>query len=156
MQWLTSEDPDFPNRSRVDIYVTKQRAYTQAVENKTRAFDDALKHASNDPLNKTIAQQREAYDRWVAENARTYRNYVQAAYMDWVVIGKKEAVEYWFAVVDTDSAMARVEQSKVSTNYFKLAAISLRTPSHYSGMHARVDRHGYRWFFRVPEGQADS
>jgi len=32
--------------------------------------------------------------------------------MDWVITGKKEQVEYWFAVVDQDSALARVEKSK--------------------------------------------
>lgn len=118
MKWLTSEDPLCPNMTRVDIYVTKQRKYTEAVEAKTRAFDNALSLAQHDPANRTVAQQREAYDRWVSENARTYRNYVQAAYMDWVITGRKEAVEYFFAIVDTDSAMARVEQSKVCFQSF--------------------------------------
>jgi hypothetical protein len=39
---------------------------------------------------------------------------VQAAYMDWVVVGKKEEVEYWFAVVDHDSILSRVEACKAS------------------------------------------
>jgi hypothetical protein len=39
---------------------------------------------------------------------------VQAAYMDWVVVGKKEEVEYWFAVVDHDTILSRVEDSKAS------------------------------------------
>jgi len=34
--------------------------------------------------------------------------------MDWVTTGKKEEVEYYFAVVDNESAMSRVEASKVS------------------------------------------
>jgi hypothetical protein len=42
-----------------------------------------------------------------------YNNHVQAAYMDWVTLGKKEEVEYYFAIVDNDSAMSRVEASKV-------------------------------------------
>jgi hypothetical protein len=33
--------------------------------------------------------------------------------MDWVTIGKKEETEYWFSIVDNDSAMSRVEASKV-------------------------------------------
>jgi hypothetical protein len=113
MNWLTAEHPLCPNQTRVDIYVAKQRRYTEVVEAKTRAFDNALAVAQRDPKNRTIAQQREAYDQWVNENARTYRNYIQAAYMDWVITGRKETVEYYFAIVDTDSSMARVEKSKV-------------------------------------------
>ncbi|CAE6473609.1 unnamed protein product [Rhizoctonia solani] len=90
----------------------KQAVYTQAVANKTKAFRDALQLARDDPINKTPAQIRQAYDQWVSENARTYRNNVQATYMDWVITGKKEEVEYWFSVVDQDSALARVEKSK--------------------------------------------
>ncbi|RDB17300.1 hypothetical protein Hypma_001916 [Hypsizygus marmoreus] len=112
MDWLTSEVPDKPGMSRVELYTKKQFAYTAVVENKTKAFNDALKKAQDDPVHKTALQKRASYDAWVSENARTYRNYVQAAYMDWVITGKKEEVEYWFSVVDQDSALARVEQSK--------------------------------------------
>ncbi len=146
MKWLQSEDPECPGRTRVDIYVDKQRRYTQAVENKTKAFDEALRKAQVDPCNKTIQQQREAYDRWVLENARTYRNYVQAAYMDWVITGKKEAVEYWFAVVDVDSALSRVETSKASqleVEYDEVSHISTLS----TGVHARIHRDGHRWLF---------
>ena len=114
MTWLTAENPATPGKTHVDIYVEKQRAYTQAVEAKVAAFSDALKRAHNDPLNLTRSSKLEAYNRWVNEHARTYRNSMQAAYMDWVVSGKKEEVEYHFAIVDVDSAMARVEASKVS------------------------------------------
>lgn len=34
--------------------------------------------------------------------------------MELVTLGKKEEVEYWFSIVDCDSAMARVEASKAS------------------------------------------
>ena len=35
--------------------------------------------------------------------------------MDWVMMGKKEEVKYDFPIVDNDSAMFRVEDSKVSS-----------------------------------------
>lgn len=112
MTWLTGDDEQ-TGRPRIDIYVEKQEKYTKAVDAKTKAFDVALARAKTDPANKTVAQQRAAYDIWVSENTRTYRNFIQAAYMDWVIAGKKEAVEYYFSIVDNDTAMARVENSKV-------------------------------------------
>jgi Arc/MetJ family transcription regulator len=115
MSILSSEVPGCKGRSLVELYTAKQKAYTKAVSEKTEAFNYAMKHAKEDPINRTPEAQRAAYDRWVQENARAYRNAVQAAYMDWVIMGKKEEVEYWFSVVDQDSALARVEQSKVSS-----------------------------------------
>jgi lipoprotein-anchoring transpeptidase ErfK/SrfK len=113
MAILSSEVPNKDGHSLVELYTVKQKAYTDAVSAKTRAFDEAMKIAQKDPSNKTSEEVRAAYDRWVQENARAYRNAVQASYMDWVIMGKKEEVEYWFSVVDQDSALARVEQSKV-------------------------------------------
>ncbi|GLB44722.1 hypothetical protein LshimejAT787_1800590 [Lyophyllum shimeji] len=110
MTWLLFKYKD--GKTRVEIYSEKQELYTKAIERKTKAFNDALKRAMDDPRNTTPAQQRAAYDVWVSENARAYRNLMQAAYMDWVVNGLKEEVEYWFSIVDRDSAMARVEASK--------------------------------------------
>ncbi|KAJ7023568.1 hypothetical protein C8F04DRAFT_1304770 [Mycena alexandri] len=112
MTILSSEVPNKDGHSLVELYTLKQKAYTDAVSAKTRAFDEAMKIAQKDPSNKTSEEVRAAYDRWVQENSRAYRNAVQASYMDWVIMGKKEEVEYWFSVVDQDSALARVEQSK--------------------------------------------
>ncbi|KAJ7307798.1 hypothetical protein DFH08DRAFT_1051408, partial [Mycena albidolilacea] len=112
MSILSSEVPNKDGHSLVELYTIKQKAYTDAVTAKTKAFDEAMKIAQKDPSNKTSEEVRAAYDSWVQENARAYRNSVQAAYMDWVIMGKKEEVEYWFSVVDQDSALARVEQSK--------------------------------------------
>ncbi|KAH7335678.1 hypothetical protein B0J17DRAFT_629921 [Rhizoctonia solani] len=111
MRVLSSDIPDMPGTSLVELYTEKQSKYTKAVTDKTKAFNDALEYANRLHPNKPNLA-RDAYDKWVGENARTYRNHVQAAYMDWVVTGKKEEVEYWFSVVDQDSALARVEQSK--------------------------------------------
>ncbi|KAG9118787.1 hypothetical protein FRC07_006524 [Ceratobasidium sp. 392] len=112
MEVLSKEVPGKNGLSLVELYTQKQSTYTKAVAEKTKAFQAALKQAQDDPSNRTVAEAREDYDRWLQENAKTYRNYVQAAYMDWVITGKKEEVEYWFSVVDQDSALARVEQSK--------------------------------------------
>jgi len=102
--------------THIDVYRVKQERYTEAFERKTRAFNDALKQAMENPLNDTNEKQRAQYDTWVSENQKTYNNYVQAAYMDWVTTGRKEEVEYYFAIVDNDSAMARVEASKVRSS----------------------------------------
>ncbi|KAG6908104.1 hypothetical protein DXG01_006142 [Tephrocybe rancida] len=112
MEWLTFADPANKGKTRIDVYTEKQRDYTNVVEQKTKAFNDALQLVKDDPRNNTIPLQRAAYDVWVSEHARTFRNLMQGAYMDWVVSGKKEEVEYWFSIVDRDSAMARVEASK--------------------------------------------
>ncbi|KAG6864273.1 hypothetical protein C0991_010910 [Blastosporella zonata] len=112
MEWLTYADPENKDKTRVELYTEKQRSYTKIVEQKTKAFNDALNLVKEDPRNTSLPLQRAAYDVWVSENARSYRNLMQGAYMDWVVTGKKEEVEYWFSIVDRDSAMARVEASK--------------------------------------------
>lgn len=133
---LAKEDPEVPGQKMIEVYVQKQRAYTQAVETKTKAYDSALNRATKDPANATVAAQRAAYDLWVSENQRTYRNFVQAAYMDWVVVGRKESIEYWFAVVDNDSAMARVEASKVYLGH-AFERINMLTTNAAIGKHAR-------------------
>ncbi|KAL4254579.1 hypothetical protein ABKN59_005191 [Abortiporus biennis] len=108
MAWLRKPLED--GRTRVEVYAAKQYHYTKVVEEKMRAFDEALKRA-NELYPDNRQQARAYYDQWVNENARTYRNLVQAAYMDWVVNGYKEEVEYYFAIVDVDTSLARVEQS---------------------------------------------
>lgn len=115
MDWLTFRDPNNQNKTRVDLYREKQATYTDAFERKAGAYSDALDRATKDPLNPTVKDQREAYTKWVEQNHKTYNAHVQAAYMDWVTMGKKEEVEYYFSVVDNDSAMSRVEASKVDS-----------------------------------------
>ena len=113
MKWLLTQDP-YTGQTHIQSYVDKQRAYNEAFEKKVKDFDAALQKANDDPNNTTVEMRREAYDKFVAENGRIYRAMVQAAFMDWVVVGKKEEVEYWFAVVDHDSILSRVEASKAS------------------------------------------
>ena len=47
-------------------------------------------------------------------NISKYKFAVQGQWMDWVTNGNKYNVEYNFGLVDVDSIMARVENSKVS------------------------------------------
>lgn len=115
MSVLSSDHREKHGMTLVELYASKQKAYTEAVAKKNQEFHKALQRAQEDPTNTSKYMIREAYDQWVQENARVYRNYVQSAYMDWVVTGKKMEVEYWFSVVDQDSVMSRVEQSKAST-----------------------------------------
>jgi len=112
-EWLLEKDPKHPDQSHIDHYKERQAEYTDAFERKIRAINDALDRITHDPRFPTLKDQMEAYDRWVQENQKTYNNHVQAAYMDWVTTGKKEEVEYYFAVVDIESDMSRVEASKV-------------------------------------------
>jgi hypothetical protein len=114
MSFLTKEEPGKGGLTLIELYTQKQSKYTQVVAEKNAAFNKALKEAEESTKFQSKEAAKEHYDRWVQEHARTWRNYVQAAYMDWVVSGKKEEVEYWFSVVDQDSALSRVEQSKAS------------------------------------------
>ncbi|KAG6811417.1 hypothetical protein H0H92_007525 [Tricholoma furcatifolium] len=114
MEWLTFKEPEHNGRTRIDVYTEKQRIYTKVVEEKTKAYNEALQLVKDDPRNTSLPLQRAAYESWVSEHARSYRNLMQSAYMDWVVSGKKEEIEYWFSIVDRDSAMARVEASKAA------------------------------------------
>lgn len=114
MEWLLSPDPRNPDKSRVEVYRKKQEEYTQAFEHKAEVYNKARVDAANNPLNTDVTKQRQEYADWVGKHHKTYNNLVQAAYMDWVTMGSKEEVEYYFAIVDNDSAMARIEASKVS------------------------------------------
>ena len=115
MEWLAFRDPNDQNKTRVDVYREKQVAYSVALERKAEAYGAARRGASTDPLNTDVGKQREAYDLWVERNHEAHNNLIRAAYMDWVAIAKKAAVEYYFSIVDNDSAMARVEASKVDS-----------------------------------------
>jgi hypothetical protein len=116
MQWLVGRDPNDCGRTRVDVYREKQEKYTDAFERKVRAFSEALKRAIAENPTMTPQEQRDVYEGWVSENYKTYNNFVQAAYMDWVTMGRKEEVEYYFSIVDNDTAMSRVETSKVGVS----------------------------------------
>jgi hypothetical protein len=114
MEWLTEEAPNRKDKTRVDVYREKGDKYADAVERAAKAYDDALGRIQKDPKNKDSSSTiRDEYSKWVNENHKKLNNLIQAAWMDWVTNGKKDEVESKFAIVDTQSAMAAVEASKV-------------------------------------------
>ena len=151
MEWLLEKDPEHPNQSHIDLYKEKQANYTDAFERKIKAFDDALDRITHDYRFPTLKDQREAYERWVQENQKTYNNHIQAAYMDWVTTGKKEEVEYYFAVVDNESAMSRVEASKVRAG--EVGRLAGLTSS--AERNAQCDHQRSRWYCGVQQGPFD-
>ncbi|KAF9645797.1 hypothetical protein BDM02DRAFT_3189419 [Thelephora ganbajun] len=98
MNWLAFRDPNHRNQTRMGVYRDKQTKYTEAFE-KTSAYNKAPNDANKDTTNTSV-------------ETSTYNNLVQAAYMDRVTM-RKEGVEYYFSVVDNDSAMVRVEVSMI-------------------------------------------
>ncbi|KAF8288850.1 hypothetical protein DL93DRAFT_2103586 [Clavulina sp. PMI_390] len=115
MEWLrklAEIGTDGKELTRVGLYKRKLKSYTSAVEQKTKAFAAALELINHDPMNDTKEKRQAAFSDWVNQNGRRYNNLIQGAYMDFVTVGQKEQVEYWFAVVDNRSAMGRVEASK--------------------------------------------
>jgi hypothetical protein len=113
MQWLLTQDPG-TGKTHIQNYIEKQKAYNAVFEKKVKDFDAALQKARDDPANTTEELRRAAYDKFLAENVCVYRAMVQAAYVDWVMVGKKEEVEYQFKVVDHDTILSRVEDSRAS------------------------------------------
>lgn len=120
MTYLTTVDPE-TKKTPIDIYVEKQKAWANAQTAWDTAKIDAKHAAEKDPANirdldkkpdpKKILQ---AYNDWTQSNYRKYKFAVQGAWMDWVANGHKYNVEYYFGVVDVDSIMARIENSKES------------------------------------------
>ncbi|KAF7365043.1 Helicase with zinc finger domain 2 [Mycena venus] len=110
MKWLTTTDPSRPGKIRLVWYKEKQLAHTKAVEQRIKAVNSALKRITT--MFATHDTQRQEFDKWAEENLKTYLELEQAAYMDWVVVGEKMQVEHYFAIVDKESSMSRVEASK--------------------------------------------
>ena len=112
MTYLSKPASKKGSRTVVELYTELQEVYTAAVSAKTKAFRVAREHAdANNEYDEEAANIE--YNKWVDESAVAWRNRVQAAYMNWVVTGRKEEVEFWFAVVDQETAMSRIELSKV-------------------------------------------
>lgn len=110
MEWLTLRDPNNNNKTRVDVYREKQDKYAEAFGGKVKEFREALEKINKEHPPEDRGRE---FQEWVNGHYKTHNNLIQATYMDWVTVGKKEEVEYNFAIVDNDSAMARVEASKV-------------------------------------------
>ncbi|KAF5582969.1 hypothetical protein FPANT_8304 [Fusarium pseudoanthophilum] len=102
------------SKTIIDVYrdkemkwVERQQAWEQAKINAARNAENAFEEGTKDYVEK-----REKYfDNWMKSEAKSYKDAIQAAWMDWVVNGKKIEVDMIFGVVQVDS-MGRVENSK--------------------------------------------
>lgn len=97
----------------VDVYIEKQDAWaeSQATWDKAKQRAEATAKAQ---FPTDLVQQRKYYDDWSQANYRRFKFAVQGRYMDWVANGHKYEVEQNFGIVDVESIMARIEQSKES------------------------------------------
>lgn len=108
MEYLSAPAQDKGGKTNVEVYTEYQAKYTAAVAKKDEAYSHALERARRDREGRPELSQQ-IYNDWVKENAPFWRNYVQEAYTSWVTKGKKEEVEYWFATMDHDSDVSRIE-----------------------------------------------
>ncbi|KAK0729464.1 hypothetical protein B0H67DRAFT_638077 [Lasiosphaeris hirsuta] len=113
MAYLITPNQRFGNRTPLEIYTEKQRAWAEAAN----AWDEAKARAMADSMSKyptEIGKAKEDYQIWNQTHFRFYKSAVQAAYMSFVALGDKYNVEANFGLVDVDSIMARIEDSKES------------------------------------------
>ncbi|KIM21913.1 hypothetical protein M408DRAFT_29161 [Serendipita vermifera MAFF 305830] len=111
MEWLSTGNPD--GSSPLSRYKEYQALHTAALQERSTAYNDARRE-SRALFPNAPKLQEEHYNQWFQDHVKSYNNKVQAAYMEWVVHGDKERVEYNFALVDTTSPSERVEKSKES------------------------------------------
>ncbi|KAF5618101.1 uncharacterized protein FTJAE_12407 [Fusarium tjaetaba] len=113
MELLNKKVPG-TSKTMIDVYrdkemkwVERQQAWEEAKINAARNAENAFEEGTKDYVEK-----REKYfDKWMKSEAKSYKNAIQAAWMDWVINGKKNEVDMIFGVVQVDS-MARIENSK--------------------------------------------
>ncbi|KAF4335461.1 hypothetical protein FBEOM_10698 [Fusarium beomiforme] len=92
-------------------WVKQQQILGQAKIQAVQDAEDAFREGTEDFLEK----RQKHFEDWInaKDKGKAYRSAVQAAWMDWVVNGKKYEVEYAFSAGQMDS-MARIELSKES------------------------------------------
>ncbi|KAK0706084.1 hypothetical protein B0T26DRAFT_755616 [Lasiosphaeria miniovina] len=136
MDYLKSGDdsPGSAGKSKVETYVAKQSAWAKEVAAYDHAQGQALKDFAPPQGSSTaqVKESREKYMQWLQENARAYKNNIQAKYMDWVVHGYKFMVDFHFGVVDISSGMKRIENSKEA--YRNLTIVADDGASEYNGV----------------------
>ncbi|EWG53996.1 hypothetical protein FVEG_17215 [Fusarium verticillioides 7600] len=88
-------------------WAERQQAWEQAKINAARKAESAIEEGTKDYVKK----RQEYFDKWMKSEAKSYKNAIQAAWMDWVINGKKMEVDMIFGMVQVDS-MARIENSK--------------------------------------------
>lgn len=114
MEWLLTEDEGNPGKTHLQTYIEKRSLYIEAEDRKIQVSQEAYSNVIGELSASSVEKQREAYNDWLRFNARDLRNDVEAAYEDWIINGRKQAVEHWFALVDDESALGFVQKSKAS------------------------------------------
>ncbi|RAL15379.1 uncharacterized protein BO97DRAFT_210257 [Aspergillus homomorphus CBS 101889] len=110
MRYLESADERAQAQSKISTYIAKQQAWAQAVQQYSE--DQARQRVIIEEHETRADKQQERYLEWLKENTSKSKANVQARYMDWVVHGFKHEAEFNFAIVDSSSALKRVEMSK--------------------------------------------
>ncbi|KAF5603989.1 hypothetical protein FPCIR_1050 [Fusarium pseudocircinatum] len=119
MKFLRQKDAN--GKTAVDLYREKQQAWCQAQAAWDKAkiqaqanAEDAEKRYPPTPGDDFLAKQKQYIADWTQMNYMMFRTETQGAWMDWVVNGQKYNVDFNFGVVDVDSIMSQIEDSKES------------------------------------------
>ncbi|KAG4291462.1 hypothetical protein FPRO06_03347 [Fusarium proliferatum] len=116
MKFLRQRDSN--GKTAVDLYREKQQAWCQAQASwdkaKIQAQEDAEKKYPPTAGDDFLANQKQYIADWTQMNYMMFRTETQGAWMDWVVNGQKYNVDFNFGVVDVDSIMSQIEDSKES------------------------------------------
>ncbi|KAK3370914.1 hypothetical protein B0T24DRAFT_721162 [Lasiosphaeria ovina] len=141
MDYLKSGDdsPGSAGKSKVETYVAKQSAWAKEVAAYDHAQGQALKDSAPPQGSSTaqIKESREKYMQWLQENARVYKNNIQARYMDWVVHEYKFMVDFHFGVVDISYGMKRIENIKEA--YRNLIIVADEGATEHNGIGIKQD-----------------
>ncbi|KAH7259039.1 uncharacterized protein BKA55DRAFT_591838 [Fusarium redolens] len=113
MEFLKQKVPG-TSKTIVEVYRDKemkwaeqQQIWEKAKIQAARDAEDAFREGTKDYVEK----RQKYFDDWCKEESKSYKSAVQAAWMDWVVNGKKYAVDFNFGMIQMDS-MERIESSK--------------------------------------------
>ncbi|KAF5987232.1 hypothetical protein FCOIX_1087 [Fusarium coicis] len=102
------------SKTIADVYRDKEMKWAERQQAWEEAKINAARNAENvfEEGTKDYVEKRQGYfDKWMKNEAKSYKNAIQAAWMDWVINGKKIEVDMIFGMVQVDS-MARIENSK--------------------------------------------
>ncbi|KAF4422131.1 hypothetical protein FACUT_10740 [Fusarium acutatum] len=113
MEFLKQKVPG-TSKTIIDVYRDKEMKWVEQQQTWEKAKIKATYDAANTFKEGTkdyVKNRQEAFDNWSKSEAKSYKNALQAAWMDWVVNGKKIEVDLIFGMIQMDS-MGRVENSK--------------------------------------------
>ncbi|KAF4444164.1 hypothetical protein F53441_11222 [Fusarium austroafricanum] len=98
----------------VEVYRQKELAWEKectALEDAQEKLAQKAKKLYRSGSKDYAIKQQQLNDDWNKENYPSFKARIHAAYMDWLINGFKQDVDFAFGVID-DSSMARIEVSK--------------------------------------------